>query len=332
MESLGPDAFSQDLNLIFVIMMGTSMKTKASQRLQMSDTQLRAQTRQLITAHFGTGPRALELPQYRYVDDVQRHLNQLHARLQDLASLAKVQQNSLASVNRQRVVRATVTQLNKKIGPSVRKLEAQYNLIQDLHELYRTAETVEAQLCMQFDGRTGSTVDQVRASIQRLKVNSGEQMKQVFAFLEDVAKKHVPAKFKTMAGTVNDTLAHRAPELNVGKTFLYASVCPKGNLMFTHYAYLADKVKTEGSPNHLYASVQWVLGANETWVQLNHEFETPDQLYSTGPGQRVDGADGVVNAVLALLSSEGVEVLKPVIKAKKQPETTNTLIRALSYL
>jgi hypothetical protein len=306
------------------------MKTKSQANTRtITDKQLRSQTRKLITAHLKTaGPKSLELPQFRYLDDVQRHLNVLHARLQDLTGLTQVQQTALASVNKQRLVKATASQLNKKVGPSVKKLEAQYSVVQDLHELYRTVESVEAQMSMQFDGRSGPTYNEVQASILRLKSQAGDQMKHVFSFLEDVAKKHVPSKFKTYATTLGPGLEERAPELKVGRSFMYASTSPQGNLMFTHYAYLDGKTGSSG--NHLYASVQWVVGSSRAWVQLNHEYECPAQLYEMGPGREVTSAPEAVNTLLAMLAGEGVDVKK--VQAKKVAKPSNLLSKALSYL
>lgn len=287
------------------------MKTKALSRLQATTA-------------------ALELPQFRYVNDVQRFLDQLRQRLVDLTSVVQIQQQALAKLRTPSVVKANVVEINKKVAPGIKKLESQYGLIQDLHDLHRAVESVDSQFHLQFDERQGQAYTGVENSLKNLKADVATQMTLVFDFLQEVADKNVPPKFRTYMNSVASAVEHQVPEAEVRKTFLYASTCPEGCLVFTFYLYLVGA----SDADHIYVSVQWTVGG-KTYVQVNHEFATPDELFEIGPGQEVPSAGEAVKATMALLGLEGLQTEQT--RTPRQNTVTDehavaSLASALSYL
>ncbi len=279
-----------------------------------------------------TASEVLEVPPFRYVNDVQRYLDQLRHRLADLTSVVKVQQEQLAKLKVPTPVRASLAEINKKVAPGIRKLEKQYGLIQDLHELYRALDSVDSQFHLQFDERQGQIYEGVESSLKGLKADIEAQMRLVFDFLREVADKHVPSKFRTFMNSVSSAIEHQVPEARIKKTFLYASTCPKGSLVFTFYLYLVG----ESEEDHIYVSVQWVVG-QLTYVQVNHEFATPDELYEAGPGTEADTANEAVKMALQLLNGEGLRTENARGPQRTQnyegnPEAVASLASALSYL
>src|SRR5271165_43896 len=110
--------------------------------------------------------RALELPKFRYVDDVSRFLTSVAGEAKDNDKLAKSYQTELAYLKRPKdwvqagLIKSVPQlksgrgvldpQLMKVVVPNVKKLGPQYDLSEDLYEQYRTLEAIETQVALQF--------------------------------------------------------------------------------------------------------------------------------------------------------------------------------------
>lgn len=309
------------------------MKTKATQRLKASlitQNQLRERAKKGPTkVKSATEVRAIELPKFRYIDDVNRFLDQLNTEVDELSSLIKVRQTQLAYLNQPKdsvkaaIVNAATfeftidpdagakkTHLKRKIDPeltkivvpNVKKLEQQYNLSEDLYEKHRTLESLETQLSMQFPDRRGEAYEEAVSGIRKLKAKVGDALKKVLGFLNEVAAEHVPKTFqKYMTAIVQEVQEHVTFESN--EVFLYVSTTAEGQLAFTYYLMLKDATNDEGQVTpHLYISVQWLVGES-VHVQINHEYELPNALMKD-PGTEVGTVGEAVKAISHLLDLE----------------------------
>lgn len=316
------------------------MATNAAQRLKA--TAVEATTRVV----------AIELPKFRYIDDVARFLDKMQEEVSENESLIKVQQKNLAYLQRpnekvqsfltkaamqfmihdddesgpkSHLKRKIDPELTKIVVPNVKNLQSQYGLSEQLYEQYRTLEAVETQVAMQFPDRTGKQYNDTMGSIRKLKKQVGDQLKTVLGFLNEVAAKHVPKSFqKYMQAVVQEVQEHVLFEDS--DVFLYVSTTAEKELVFTYYLMLKNATNDEGQVTpHLYISLQWIVGA-EVSVHVNHEYELPNQLLG-GNGTAVGSAGEAVSAISDLLSLEDFATSLGTVplstQLRKDPSTLN---------
>lgn len=164
-----------------------------------------------------------DLPKFRRLEDVQRYLQDLSREISETSELVTQQQKLLASIEApkpavQRLISAAfaefdvtpsqsrksglrdsstaVPTINKVVIPNLSKLKDQYGLVEELHNQYAALTSVETQIAMQFpDKRQGPLYDKTLGSINELRHAVEVQLRKVFTFLSQVAKKHVPQEF-----------------------------------------------------------------------------------------------------------------------------------------
>lgn len=308
------------------------MATNATTRLQA--TAIKTSTKNVTKAKVKAAtPRtrvhALELPKFRYVDDVTRFLDKMNEEVDELASMVHVQQKALAFLQSPKenvqaaLLKAATFEFNvspeagekrshlkrkidpdipKIVVPNIDKLKNQYALSENLYEKHRLLESVETQLALQFPDRGGEGYQNAAGALKALKDKVGEKLKEVLGFLNEIAAKHVPRTFKRyMEAIALEVQEHVAFEDS--KVFLYVSATPEGELAFTYYLMLIGATNDEGKVTpHLYISVQWVVGSSIN-VQVNHEYELPNQLLREG-GTDVGSVGEAVKAISHLLDLE----------------------------
>jgi hypothetical protein len=259
-----------------------------------------------------TGERqSIELPKFRYIDDVTRYLENMREDVHESDALIRVQQETLAHLCRPREwVSAALTKLaaldkkkiDKVVIPNVKKLESQYGLSEELYDTHRTLEAVESQLAMQFPDRGGEAFDKAIGTLRELKKKVEDQMRTVLSFLSDVANEHVPKTFSKYVQAVALELEEHVKFEN-SEQFLYVST-DRGRLVFTNYVMLINAVNDDKQKvPHLYISIQWIVG-QAVYVTINHEFELPAQLICE-PGAEAKTLAAAVQTIAALLNAEG---------------------------
>lgn len=298
---------------------GKAYAVNATRRL--ANTKTKMESRQRVVA--------LELPKFRYLDDVTRFVDQIEDELKDYDNLIKVQQKALAFLLKPRewvhtaLVKAATFEFNvsddagtkkshlkRKIDPELTKvvipklkdLTAQYNMAEDLYEKHRVVEMAETQISMQFPDRRGPDYEAAMSGIASLKSNVAAKLKKVLGFLNEVAAAHIPKTFKSyMQAVVSEVEEHVQFESN--QVFLYVSTSPAGEIVFTYYLMLENAMNDEGKVTpHLYISLQWVVGGS-VYVHVNHEYELPNQLLKGG-GNAVDSVGSAVKELSELLDME----------------------------
>lgn len=333
--------------------------------LKLSKEQVKSKTQKLKDKALArVQVRAIELPKFRYIDDVSRFLDTMAEEVDDTDKLIKVYQTQLAYLKKPKdwvkahLVKAaememTITQdgdkksylkrkidpeLKKVVVPNVRKLQEQYALSEDLYEKHRTLEAVETQIAMQFPDRRGEAYEKTMASLSELKAKVAKQLKAVLGFLNEVAAKHVPKTFEKYIDAVRQEVQEHV-FFEDSNLFLYVSTTPEGELVFTYYLLLINATNDEGQVTpHLYISVQWVVGESTT-VQVNHEYELPGQLLKEG-GTEVSSAGEAVKAISELLTMEdfssslgavplSTQLRKPVSELKPEMFTYRDFIKKL---
>jgi len=270
----------------------------------------------------------MDIPTFRYMQDAQRFINEMNKEVDQARQLLKKQQQMLgASLAALRVTAATMVfdltpssgkeqrsliqkmkhkidpELTNVVVPNMKKLQSQYNMAEDFYEKLRGLEQAETQVQMTFHTRRGPEYEALMRQFQVLKDKVQTALKECLQFLSDVANKHVPPTFQKyvdmVASLVNEHVIFRDSQI-----FLYVSVDPEGNLVFTSYLMLLDVANDEGQvAPHLYISIQWVISKESTvTVDLNHEYEVPNKLL--GQGEVVGSVGEAVRAIATLLDLE----------------------------
>ncbi len=191
----------------------------------------------------------------------------------------------------------------KVVVPNAKKLADQYALAEDLHEKYVTLQNVEAQITMQF--RDSRDLPKVLKSVKSAKAKVEKALREVFAYLADVANKHVPESFTKYVQAIADELSDHVV-FRSSRSFIYVHVSPLGALVFTSYILMEDALNEDGelTPT-LYVALQWnqgvfsSKGSEEPSIRLwlDQEFEMPQVL-----ARRPDGATvGTVNTAAQAL-------------------------------
>lgn len=291
----------------------------------------------------------VDLPKFRYVDDVTRFLDEMRIEINESGQVIKQQQMSLAHLKIKALAsgvtfeiaprdakqeRTTLRKmksvidpsLTKVVVPSLSKLKTQYALAEDLYEKHRTLEALETQLAMQFPDRRGESYQKAEGGLHELKGKVAEQLKTVLTFLNEVASKHVPKTFTAYMNAVADLISEEVI-FRDSDLFLYVSVTDEGALVFSYYLMLIDAINDDGQTSpHLYISVQWIVG-DSVYVQLNHEYEVPNALLRAG-GTPVSDAGHAVKAISELLTIEqfstGLGNVPLALQMKIDPSKINT--------
>jgi hypothetical protein len=270
----------------------------------------------------------IEIPKFRYMDDVRRFLEGIDKELDDSGKVLIEQQKLLARrllpgtpVSAVMVFNVTPTDrkdqlslvrkmktkvdpsLTKVVVPNMKKLESQYNMAEDLYEKLRAVEQVETQMSLAFPDRRGEQFEATMLQISKMKTKIADQLKLCLGFLSQVAEAHVPAQFTKYTQMIAD-LVNEHVIFKESHQFLYVSVDAKGNLLFTNYLMLQDVANDNGEiAPHLYISVQWKLGKEPSMtVDLNHEYEVPNKLI--GGGDEVGSVGEAVKAISEMLELE----------------------------
>lgn len=295
---------------------------------------------------------AVDLPKFRYLDDIKRYLETMDAELSDSGKLIKQQQKLLAGLFKidSRQLRAASLSFNitpddekrqrsllrkskvkidpeftKIIVPNIKKLESQYAMAEDLYAKHKAVESIETQLSLSFPNRQGPEYNATVAQIQRMKEKIAEQLKLCFEFLNQVAAEHVPKEFVKYTDLVAE-LVNEHVIFKEAQQFLYVSVY-EGDLMFTSYLMLIDVANDEGEITpHLYISVQWLMSKEPTvTVDLNHEFEVPNKL--VGQGDEVGSVGEATKAISSMLEMESFSsalgVVPLALQLKVDPTSIN---------
>lgn len=295
---------------------------------------------------------AIEIPKFRYLDDIQRFLTKMAKEVEETGKLVLQQQKLLASTMRKvdtsciqasmvfnvtpsdrkdqlKTIRKMKTKIDpgftKVVIPNMKKLESQYNLAEDLYAKHKAVESVETTLSLSFPNRRGPEYDATVAQLNTMKAKIADQLKICLQFLNDVATQHVPKQFTQYTQLIAD-MVNEHVIFKESQSFLYVSV-HEGVLLFTNYLLLLDAINDEGEITpHLYISVQWMLGPEPSVsVDLNHEYEVPNKLI--GSGEDVDSVGAAVKAINDMLDiesfSSALGVVPLALQLKVDPAALN---------
>lgn len=294
---------------------------------------------------------AIEIPKFRYFDDIKRFLDKMNAEIDLSGKLLTQQQKLLASVFKAAVPvnasmvfnvtptdpaeqRKTLRQHKRKIDPSLtkvvvpnmKKLQSQYSMAEDLYAKHKAVESVETTLSLSFPDRRGEQYNATIAQIGQMKAKIADQLKICFSFLNEVAEQHVPKSFTQYTQAIADLISEHVI-FKESHSFLYVSVSPQGDLVFTSYLMLQDVANDEGEiAPHLYISVQWVVsGEPKVTVELNHEYEVPNKLL--GSGEEVGSVGEAIKAISDMLEienfSSALGVVPLALQLKVDPTSLN---------
>ncbi len=255
--------------------------------------------------------KSIEIPKFRYVDDVSRFLESLRPAIADSDSMIDAQQKNLTALTKRvplelRMGDDPKVEITKSVVPTLDKLKNQYGLSEDLYGLHRALEAVEAQMAIQFPDRGGEAFTLATGVLKELKRKVEAQMRRVFVFLGKVSRSLVPFEFNKYRMTVLQSVENEVVFGAVDQ-FVYASIDRDRNIVFTDYIRL-DQVQNADQQitPHLYISLQWVVG-DGVYVQVNHEFEIPSAL-SRDPRSRAGSAAQAVILIGENLALEGFSV------------------------
>jgi hypothetical protein len=221
-------------------------------------------------------------------------------------------------------------ELDKVVVPNLKKLQSQYSLAEDFYEKLKGLEQAETQVQMTFHNRRGPEYNALMRQFQVLKEKVQNALRDCLQFLADVAAKHVPAGFQKYIDLVVEQINEHVI-FRDSQTFMYVSVSPEGNLVFTAYIMLQDVANDEGAvAPHLYISIQWVLGKeNEVRVDLNHEYEVPNKLL--GQGEPVGSVGEAARVVSDLLELENFSSTLGVVPLAIQMNVDPTTIKVSQF-
>lgn len=264
-------------------------------------------------------------PNFRRIEDAVRFVDELKKDIVDLSQLSVKQQSMLASLksanpkikellasadefdvtpNPRLVKKQMKTTIDPKIDkvviPNLTKLKDQYGLLRDLYKKHSALEAAESQIALQFGDRKGPLYKQTMDSIAELKAKVAATMRSTFAFISDVAEKHVPKTFEKFTEAIRDKISDHV-SFEDSQRYLYVSVNKDRKLVFTEYFVLIEAINDEGKMTpHLYVAIQWVVGVSAE-VFVEHDFSLPDDLHTGTPVSTVQSA---VEAVAHLLTLE----------------------------
>ncbi len=260
----------------------------------------------------------MDIPNFRYLEDAVKLIQQIDGDLTELDQAFKAKKKMLAhllvaeheefSINYKprKSDKKLVPQATKVTVPGgLKKLQEQYALLEELNDQYQSLDAIGAQIEIQF--RANRDLNKAKNELKRVKTKIQNQMREVFSFLNEVAKAKVPESF----GRYIEAIAH---ELNNHvqfadcSQFLYLTTSPDNSLVFTNYTMLEDAANDEGELATLYVAVQWDMGNDRRRstinVFLDHDFELPNKLLQSGAGIQVDNVQQAVKSISRLLETE----------------------------
>lgn len=271
----------------------------------------------------------MDVPNFRYMTDAEKFLKEISKEVDENTKLLKKHQQLTASTllatdapkktdvvfnvgpsskaEQNKILKKhkhTVDpEIQKVVVPGMKKLESQYNLAEDFYDKLKAVESAETQVKMAFPNRRGPEYEALMTQFAAIKEKIQSALAECLTFLSSVAQKHVPESFQKYIDMVAELVSEHVI-FKKSSTFMYVSVDPDGNLVFTAYILLQDVANDEGEvAPHLYISVQWVTGRESSMhVDLNHEYEVPNKLL--GQGTEVNSVGEASKAISNLLELE----------------------------
>lgn len=180
------------------------------------------------------------------IEDVNRSIKKVADKVAELRDLQKRVEKQLASVSASIMLEINVGDKKSpviKTDPDVvkvvgmDKMRKNYALVQELYETRNSLEMMEAKLATSFQGKNVST-DRAAGELSKLKRQVDQSLSEAFAFLANLARKHMPEKLASFTKAVSAAL-ERSVVYQSAKLYSYVYEL-NGDLIFSNYIQLTD--------------------------------------------------------------------------------------------
>ena len=197
----------------------------------------------------------IDLPKFRYLDDVIRVLNNIQSELKDIQQLIIKKQASITTVD---------------------KLDYLYLLSDDINDKVRMLDAVSTQLAMQFsDQHNLSIYAKVSVKLNELRTKAKSQLRDNLAFIALVSKPHLSKANNSYASSIFN-LVTREIKNTQAIVSAYCILNNNNKLVTNYYLHLKSSLNNLGFiiPN-LYIGLH--IEGKSVCVSLNQEFEIPNK-------------------------------------------------------
>ncbi len=222
----------------------------------------------------------VELPRFRYLDDVLRFLTRIDKDVSELSKVC-VQRHTLAR-KAMANTELGVSAPSKRTLQAVQRLDDVYNAVHSLNDYRRSVDACETTVNLSFPNqrkRALGTCNELRSRIDTLQ-------QQVLTDLNEVSKcpqfSQYLEKIKAQLSTV----------LSCADMQTYSYVhADKQSLCYVYYLVLIDvDNQQQGRAPLLYISMRWTPGQSFI-IDVHHEFEVPTRLVTSNTGTSCKPAD-----------------------------------------
>lgn len=235
----------------------------------------------------------IELPRFRYLDDVLRFLSRIDKDVNELIQVCS-KRHAIAQKTLTGTDIGIVSAPSKRTLQAVQRLDEVYNAVHSLNDYRRSVDACETTINLSFANQRNRALGTCNA--MRSKIDALQQ--QVLADLNEVSKcpqfSAYLEKIKTQLGTI----------LSCADMHTYSYVHAHDNaLCYVYYLVLIDVDNANQSQApYLYISMRWTPGKSFI-VDVHHEFEVPTRLVACNTGTSCKPADAF-RAIQSLLIKE----------------------------
>jgi hypothetical protein len=216
-----------------------------------------------------------------YLTDVERKADTIEQNIDEALQLLKVNLKETAkvffNVDQKDIKKSpSLAESPFKLKTNLKALEKNYRVVLELTTAMDALNTLEGKLKTSIAPTTrGFDVSMVR--IQKLKKATQEGLTEAYEFLNHLAEKHVPAKFRAFVDALGKVIS-KSISYEAATTLMFVYTIGDGRLCFTQYIELRGLIDEKGKVvNSLFVLASFVPDTGEYYVNTLREFEPPSE-------------------------------------------------------
>lgn len=239
-----------------------------------------------------------------YLADVDRKADSIEENIDEALQLLRINQKETAklffNVDQKDLKNSpSLKDAPFKIKTNLKALEKNYRVVLDLTQALDALSTLEGKLKTHITPATrGFDTTQVR--IDKLKKATQEGLNDAYAFLNSLAEKHVPSKFKAFVAQLGKVLSGSI-SYESASALLFVFTIGDGRLCFTQYVELRGLIDEKGKVVHsLFVLASFTPDTGEFFINTLREFEPPSEGILGKPVKTMNEVMRVLNTMLEI--------------------------------
>lgn len=216
-----------------------------------------------------------------YLADVDRKADTIEQNIDEALQLLKINLKETAKVffnidQKDLKKSPSLKEAPFKIKTNLKALEKNYRVVLSLTEALDALSTLEGKLKTSITPTTRGFGESL-TRIQKLRKSTQEGLNEAYEFLNSLAERHVPTKFKAFLDALGNVLA-KSISYESAASLLFVFTIGDGRLCFTQYIELKGLIDEKGrTVNSLFVVASFTPDTGEFYINTLREFEPPSE-------------------------------------------------------